>query len=178
MSRNHLSESVSYDRECDRLGFIELPVVGDVPGVAELRRVAGLGTSTAWRSALCICEGAGQAADGLRRASIRRQSASIACVGERGRLNECPGRRGAIAFHKMGSDFVLRLVVPHLRFSEQPPALKGMKHRALAAQRLHCAVANKVFHSRLQPLCPRSSKTDFKTVSLRFGRVCQQTREL
>ena len=143
------------------------------------RRVAGRGTSTAWRSALCTCEVAGQAAHRFRKGSIRQQSASIACIGERCCCSdECIGRRGAIAFYKMGSDFVLRLVVPHLCFSEQPPALKGVKHRALAAQGFHCAVANEVFHSRLQPLCPRSSKTDFKTVSLRFGRVCQQTQEL
>ena len=36
MSRNYLWESVPYDRERDGLGFIEFPVVGDVPGVAEL----------------------------------------------------------------------------------------------------------------------------------------------
>src|SRR5436190_20179512 len=81
-----------------------------------------------------------------KKASTRPQSASIGCIAKRGCMSECTGRRGVIAFGRAGRDFFQRFVVPHLCFSKQSPALQGTKHRALTAQRLHCPVANEVFH--------------------------------
>ena len=51
-------------------------------------------------------------------------------------------------------EFVLRLVMPHFRLSQQSPAFKGMKYRALTAQRLHRAVANEVLHVAPPTPCP------------------------
>src|SRR6266446_1287103 len=82
----------------------------------------------------------------LQKVSTRRQSASIGCIAKRRSMSECAGRRGVIAFDRAVCDFFQRLVVPHFSFSKQPPALQGTKHRALTAQRLHCPIANKVFH--------------------------------
>jgi hypothetical protein len=59
--------------------------------------------------------------------------------------NKRTGRRGAAAVYGAGRNFQ-RFVVPHLCFSEQSPAFEGMKHRALTAQRFHCAVANEILH--------------------------------
>ena len=84
------------------------------------------------------------------------------------RLNERAGGRRCIASYRAGGEFVLRLVVPHLRLSEQPPALVRVKHRALAAQGFHCAVANEICHIAPPTPCPELFKTVFKTVSLRF----------
>ena len=83
---------------------------------------------------------------GFRKKSARQQSVSIACIAKRRCMSECAGRRGVIAFDRAGRDLFQRFVVPHLCFSKQSPALQGTKHRALTAQRLHCAVANEVFH--------------------------------
>jgi hypothetical protein len=84
-------------------------------------------------------------------------------------MSECTARRGVVAFDRAGLDFLQRFVVPHLCFSKQSPALKGMKHRALTAQRLHCPVANEVFHLLASNLsAPNLFKTYFTTLSLRF----------
>ena len=64
--------------------------------------------------------------------------------------SERRGGRGVFALQGF-----LRLVVPHLGFSKQSPALEGMKHRALTAQGFHCAVANEIFH--IAPPTPTQS---------------------
>jgi hypothetical protein len=85
--------------------------------------------------------------------STRQKSASLVSIRARDRLSEYSGRRGAVAVDRTVCDFFQRLVVPHFSFSKQPPALKRTKHRALTAQRLHCPIANKVFHFS-PPTCP------------------------
>jgi hypothetical protein len=76
-------------------------------------------------------------------------------MGERCGPYQCTSRWRAIAFDEVGSDFFLRLVVPHLCFGEQAPALKGMKYSTLAAQGFHCTVANEVVHFSSPTSLPR-----------------------
>ena len=78
--------------------------------------------------------------------STRQQSATIGRSAKHRCVSECAGRRGLIAFDRAVPDFFQRFMVPHLCFSKQSPTLQGTKHRALTAQRLHCPVANEVFH--------------------------------
>jgi hypothetical protein len=104
--------------------------------------------------------------------STRRQPAPVAGNGSRFRPSERGRRRRAIALQdvglrgvgrqRVGRHLVQRLVVPHFGFGEQSPAFEGMKHRALAAQGLHRAVANEVFHFRLQPPCPHCFYSRFQ----------------
>src|SRR5216683_6845589 len=60
-------------------------------------------------------------------------------------FTECTVRRGTIAIDRAGRNFQ-RFVVPHLCFCEQSPAFKGIKYRALAAQRFYRPVANEILH--------------------------------
>jgi hypothetical protein len=133
------------------------------------RGITGRGTAAAWRSALCICEGAG---NGPRRTSARQQLASARVDRKRFCPNKRTGRRRAAAVYGAGRNFQ-RFVVPHFCFSEQSPAFEGMKHRALTAQRFHCAVANEILHFSPPTCLPahRLFKTYFKTVSLRFWTI-------
>src|SRR6476661_330822 len=87
------------------------------------------------------------------RLSTRQRSACITSIGKRRGLSDCTGRQGSTAFDRVDRDFFQRFVVPHLCFSKQSPALEGVKHRALTAQRFHCPVANEVFHCS-PPTCP------------------------
>jgi hypothetical protein len=83
-------------------------------------------------------------AERFRRTSARQQSAS-GLTRVQFCSRECASRRSAFAIHGAGRNFQ-RFVVPHLCFSEQSPAFKGVKHRALTAQRFHCTVANEILH--------------------------------
>src|SRR6266853_4324325 len=105
--------------------------------------------------------------NGFRQTLARQYSAFAGFTRKGFCSSECTGRRGAIAIDRAGRNFQ-RLVVPHLCFSEQSPAFKGMKHRALAAQRFHCAVANEILHFSPPTCLPahRLFKTEITTVSL------------
>ncbi len=83
-------------------------------------------------------------AERFRRTSARQQSAS-GLTRVQFCSRECASRRSAFAIHGAGGNFQC-FVVPHLCFSEQSPTFKGVKHRALTAQRFHCAVANEILH--------------------------------
>src|SRR5216683_1143307 len=83
--------------------------------------------------------------NGFRQALARQQSAFAGFTRKGFCSSECTVRRGTIAIDRAGRNFQ-RFVVPHLCFSEQSPAFKGMKYRALAAQRFHCPVANEILH--------------------------------
>jgi hypothetical protein len=49
------------------------------------------------------------------------------------RAKKSAGRQHGITRHRTGGDFVFSLVMPHLGFGKQPPALVRVKYRALAA---------------------------------------------